>query len=529
MSTDNIWANDEPLEEEKPRSDGPPAEEVEAAPRQLLTEMPEPIPLAKRNELYFDLALLPPTLHEIVRALSVQYQIDTVIPFASALGCIATATRGKITTMVSPSWIEWSSFYICSIALTGEGKSQVMNWLRKPLDEYEQQLQKDEKMHFALQQAQYEISEGKLKRIKDSLSNFKKVSSSSSPATQADLIAALDEIAANKPDPIPQILCGGDVTNDRLTEMLQTYKNLGILEAEGTLFAHLSGKRHNTGTAYETMLSAYTGDVIKSHRIGRGDGAVSGAHLIICTSVQPTVWHDLIGDDAAVGRGVIGRFIVLAAESHIGHRDTEANTKYPIPDALMLKWNEMLLKILNIKDPRIIELTEAGAILFQEFRKDWELNLRDRENHLGGYGTRMPGQIIRIATLFTLSEKPGALLIDDLYLDQAINLADFLLEHRKRADEQGAFERSPEQRILDKVAPLMRAHQEKIGDVGDVVDAFSFSERELQQSIKTQAWAKDGKMEAINAALLNLEKKWWLELGSDDRWYPRSDLLSRRW
>jgi len=440
MSIDNIWESDEPLAEETPWPEAP-AEEALATPLRLLTEMPEPIPLAQRSGLDFDLALLPLTLREIVIALSAQYQIDPVIPFASALGCIATATRGKITTMVSPSWIEWSSFYICSTALTGEGKSQVMNWLRKPLDEYEMLLQEDGKIHSALQQALYEISEAKLKKIKDSLSRLKTSKPLSNPATQADLIAAIEEVAANKPNPIPQILCGGDVTNDRLTEMLQTHKNLGILEAEGTLFAHLSGKRHNTGTAYETMLQAYTGDAIKSHRIGRGDGAVSGAHLVICTSVQPAVWHDLIGDDAAVGRGVIGRFVVLAAESNIGHRDTEANTQYPIPDDLALKWNQILLEILKIKDQRTIELTEAGAILFQDFRKDWELNLRDRENHLDGYGTRMPGQIIRIATLFTLSENPDASLIDDLCLEQVINLTDFLLEHRKRADEQGAYER----------------------------------------------------------------------------------------
>jgi hypothetical protein len=494
------------------------------------TAMPEPIPFDQRDPaLNLNLKLLPPLLHDIVTALSKQYQIDRVIPIASALGCIATATRGKITSMVSPNWIEHSSFYICSIALTGEGKSQVMNWLRKPLDEYEAQLQQSEKMRFAVQQAEYEISEAKLKAIKDSLSNPKKSKPSSSPASQADLIAAIDEVAANKPDPIPQILCGGDVTNDRLTEMLQTHKNLGILEAEGTLFAHLSGKRHNTGSAYETMLAAYTGDPIKSHRISRSDGSVLGAHLVICTSVQPNVWHDLTDDDAAVGRGVIGRFIVLAAESKIGHRDSDANIKYPIPDDLMARWNQMLLEILNIKDQRIIELTNTGVILFQDFRKDWELRLRDRENHLDGYGTRMPGQIIRIATLFTLSENPGALQIDDLYLEQAINLADFLLEHRKRADDKLTIERLPEQRILDKIADWMRAHLQKNWGSGAVSVAFSFSERDLQQNIKNQTWAKEGKMDAINTALLILEKNWWLELGSDDRWYPRADLLERRW
>jgi hypothetical protein len=494
------------------------------------TSMPEPIPLNKRDEkLHLDLLLLPPLIREIVRALSMQYQIDMVIPFATALGCIATATRGKIKSRISPSWKEHSSFYICSIAITGEGKSQVMNWLRKPLDQYEAHIQQSEKSRFALQHAQYEISQARLKGIKEALSNPKKIKPLSNPASQADLIAAIDEVAKNKPEPIPQILCGGDVTNDRLTEMLQSYGNLGIMEAEGTLFAHLSGKRHNTGSAYETMLAAFTGDPIKSHRISRDDGSVTNAHLVICTSVQPNVWHDLTDDGAAVGRGVIGRFIVFTSESNIGHRDTQAHIEHPISENLTEQWDQMLQNILEISGERILELSGEGRKQFQRFHKDWESNLRDRENHLDGYGTRMPGQIMRIATLFTLSENPGALQIDDQCLGQAINLADFLLAHRKRADDQSKSERSPEQRILDKIAPWMRNWLDIERGSGALNSEYSFSERTLQQNIKNQSWAKEGKSNAINDALVNLEKSCWLELGSDDRWYPRKDLLNRRW
>lgn len=483
----------------------------------------DPVPL-NAPAIDFDFDLLPPMLQQITKAFSDQYQIDAVIPFGTALGCIATATRGRVRTLISPSWIEHSSLYFCNIAQTADGKSQVMNKLRAPLIDYEIQMQGDGKSLFQLQQAEHEIAQAKLKTIKDSRSNLKK-SNKSSPATQAELLAAIDEVESTKPDPIPMLLCGGDVTPDRLTELLQEHKSLGILDAEGTLFSHLSGKKHNTGAAYETLLAATTGDQIKTHRIARGDGVVNGAHLVICTSVQPDVWKELHGDASATNRGVTGRFLVLSAQSNIGWRDTQAHTKYPIDVELLNRWEKILLRILNAEQDRVIELTSSGQQLFQDFRNQWEKKLRDPDVYRDGFGTRLPGNLIRIATLFTLSENPDAQFIDDDALAKAICLSDTFLDHRARADEL-KIERIPEARILDKVAAWMNKDAR---DARDVDGVFSFSTHDLQQAIKQQSWAKEGKMPAIKAALANLEKWLWLESDGDERWYPRGDLLKLRW
>jgi hypothetical protein len=483
----------------------------------------DPIPL-NAPAIRFDYDLLPPTLRQIVKAFADQYQIDPVIPFGTALGCVATATRGRVRTLISPSWVEHSSIYFCNIAQTADGKSQVMNKLRAPLIAYEIQIQADAKTLFQLKQAEHEIAQAKLKAIKDSRSNLKK-SNKSSPATQAELLAAIDEVESTKPDPIPMLLCGGDVTPDRLTELLQEHKSLGILDAEGTLFSHLSGKKHNTGAAYETLLQATSGDQIKVHRIGRGDGVVDDPHLVICTSVQPDVWKELHGNASATNRGVTGRFMVLVAQSNIGWRDTHAHTKYPIDVELLDRWEKMLLGILNSEQDRVIELTSSGQQQFQVFRNQWEKKLRDPEVYRDGFGTRLPGNLIRIATLFTLSENPDARCIDDDALHKAICLADTYLDHRVRADEL-KIERIPEARILDKVATWMDKYSR---DVRDVNRAYSFSTHELQQAIKQQAWVKEGKMPAIKAALANLEKWLWLESDGDERWYPRGDLLKLRW
>jgi hypothetical protein len=66
-------------------------------------------------------------------------------------------------------------------------------------------------------------------------------------------MAAIDDVAATKPKPMPRISIGGDVTPDALTDLLMQNPALAILDAEGTLYSHLSGRRHGTGSMWETI------------------------------------------------------------------------------------------------------------------------------------------------------------------------------------------------------------------------------------------------------------------------------------
>jgi hypothetical protein len=474
----------------------------------------------------FDLDLLPELLRKMVKSISDQYQIDPVIPFGTALGVIATAMRGKVRSRISPDWIEHPSIYICSIANTGEGKSQVMNLLRQSLIDYEVQIQSEARSRNELQSHEHEIAQSRLKAVKDSMSSIKK-SSKQSPASQADLIEAIDLVNKSKPDPIPMLLIGGDITPDTLADHLQAHQHLGMLDAEGDFFDQMSGKSYGSNARWGTVLKATTGDQIKSHRIGRGDGVVNNPNLIICTSVQPDVWLQLHGDKSASNRGVTGRFITLVAQSNIGFRDTYAHQKYPIDPELMALWRAQLRKLLDVDQDRVLDLSDLGRSQFQRFRDDWETRLIDPDVQRDGFGQRLAGNIITIATLFTLIQNPTAEIIDDDCLEKSICMADFFLDHRKLADTL-KIERTPEMRILDRLAMWMR----QSGDVRDVNQTISFPIRgdgSLHQSMKQQNWLKgEGGMKALEAALYNLERWSWIEV-ADDRIYPRSDLLTLRW
>ena len=481
--------------------------------------MIEPAPLIpenKENILY----KLPDFIAELSDGISRQYQIDPVIVLGTILGCVATSTQGKIRVRISDNWIEHSSLYIINIAETGDGKSQVMNLLRKPIDEHEMHLQAEALSDYGVRKAEHEIAENKLKAIKDSMSKAK----SKNPATRADLMAAIDDVAATKPKPMPRISIGGDVTPDALTDLLMQNPALAILDAEGTLYSHLSGRRHGTGSMWETILQAFTGDPIKVHRIGRDGGSITNPHLVINTSVQPKVWKEIIGDENAIGRGAVGRFLVFNAISNVGYREPKANQIYPIDKDLLDRYALMINDLLSIKDQRMFELTPEQLARFDAMRERQEIQLRDPDNRLDGFGMRLPGLLIRMAMLLTLTENPQAQHLDDKCLDAALSLADYLIKQRMQAD--AISERTPEQRCLDKIAQMMREH---VGDVGAVNKQFTFTTRELQQRIKGQSWVMDGGVAAIKEALAKIEIKSWIEETENDGWFVRDDLLNHRW
>ena len=95
----------------------------------IKNSLPAPLPIRSEYSQHpeLDLDLLPTLLRDYVKALSLQFQIDAVVVLGTALGCIATATRGMVKARISSDWIEHASIYICNIAPTAEGKSQVMN------------------------------------------------------------------------------------------------------------------------------------------------------------------------------------------------------------------------------------------------------------------------------------------------------------------------------------------------------------------------------------------------------------------
>jgi hypothetical protein len=217
--------------------------------------------------------------------------------------------------------------------------------------------------------------------------------------------------------------------------------------------------------------------------------------------------------------------VPLVAKSDRGFRDVWSIEKYPTDQALMDRWENVILQILNNKSDRVLRLTAIGYQTFQQTRAKWERKLIDPDTFLNGFGSRLMGNLITIAMLFTLINNPDEdQFISDDALEMALALADPLLAHRRLSDGL-EIERSPELRILDKAAQWMDdCDSNKTGDVGMLNKQYRFSIRDLQQNMKGQKWLKDGGMDAMKSALANLEIKSWIDFDGDSHIIARRDL-----
>jgi hypothetical protein len=214
---------------------------------------------------------------------------------------------------------------------------------------------------------------------------------------------------------------------------------------------------------------------------------------------------------------------VLNAESKIGYRNPAAHHEHPIPGELIQRWGELIRDLLSNQEPRTFVLDEHQVQLVIEYKSRLEKLLRDPDNRLDGFGSRLTGILIRIAQAFTLIDNPSASAMSTNYLKCALGLGDYLMQQREQADQ--IKDRTHEQRTLDVIAKLTR---ERFGDVGDVNQGFSFSVRDIQQRGKGQTWIKEGGADAIKTAIEKLEKWAWIE-ADGDHWQICTCRLSMRW
>jgi hypothetical protein len=191
----------------------------------------------------------------------------------------------------------------------------------------------------------------------------------------------------------------------------------------------------------------------------------------------------------------------------------------------MDRWENLIVQLINNKSERTLRLSPESYKLFQQTRAKWERKLIDPDVFLNGFGSRLMGNLITAAMLFTLMINPAEdQFIHDDALEMALALADAFTAHRRLSDDL-QIERSPELRILDKLAQWMDEQDAaKAGGLGVPNRQYKFGIRDLQQNMKGQRWVKDGGIDAIKTALSNLENKCWLDFEGDHHIITHKDL-----
>jgi|GEM_PF-2973977 len=236
-----------------------------------------------------------------------------------------------------------------------------------------------------------------------------------------------------------------DVTPQALIQQLcENDERIALLSTEGGLFENLNYKHYGNQAKLDVFLRAFTGDRMTVDRKNAPKIILNDPTLTISIFVQPSVLQHL--PERYTGQGFMGRFLYVIAPSRRGNRDIAIKS---IPADLFQAYRELIFNIMMFEpdEPVALSLSNEAFNKFQELRASFEPRLRAGEelshDFLGSWSDRLPGQVVRIASLLHITEYAMRGLpfndasfnkqISETTMMNAITLGNYFIEHAKAA------------------------------------------------------------------------------------------------
>ncbi|MDQ0880960.1 YfjI family protein [Peribacillus sp. V2I11] len=388
----------------------------------------------------FPVDVFPKWLRHYVEGVAESTQTPIDAPGMAAISVLSTALTKLFYVRLTGEWSESLNTYTILALPPGNRKSSVFKTLLEPIMHYE----KEERERLAK-----EVSEqkAKLKAKQKRLDHLEKeYAKDGNPATLNEIFDLTNEIEEEKILSLPRFITE-DVTPEKLADLMaENNEKMALLSAEGGgIFSIMAGRYSSDGKAnIEIFLKGFSGDYCAVDRIGRAAIILNEPALTICLFLQP---HVVQGVPAIfLERGLMPRFLFSFPHSLVGHRKItpqviEAEVK-----------NEYLLnvkKLLYLKAAEEVQLTlhNNGRQAEEAFRGEIEKMFLDGGElaEMKEWGSKLSGQIIRLAGLLHVAEHVQALPMDVPNIEgipkqiqaetiiKAQQLARYFIEHAKVA------------------------------------------------------------------------------------------------
>lgn len=443
----------------------------------------------------FPVDVLPGPVRAIVEAEALSTQTPPDLAAFLAIGCLSTVCARRVAVRVADDWCEPVNVYSLVCLGSGNRKSAVLSDLAAPLFVWE----RDEAARLAP-----EIQRSALRR--EMLEGRKKA------ATAAAVKAAAEELADREHDalqatqdldaePIVRAprLVADDVTPEKLAVLLAEHgERLGVLSAEGGLFGILAGRYSDKAPNLDLVLKAHSGDSCAVDRITREPIRLAAPALTLALAIQRDVLEGASATREFRGRGLLARFLYAVPASLVGARSVETPS---VPAYLRDRWRGLLYSLLALPalptpgDAPELRLDPAALSELQAFRVALEPRLGPGGSleHFADWGSKLPGQTLRLAGLFHMATgRPDPLghLVDHETMAAAIRLAaDYLIPHALAA--LGAMAADP---VLERAEVVLQyLHRDGRAEV---------SERDIFRGVSS---AHIPTMDALRPALQRLE------------------------
>jgi hypothetical protein len=430
----------------------------------------------------FPIWVLPSRMREMVLALAKAHAVPVDLPAMVALGAVATLTARGVSVQPKPDWIAPANLYVAVVAGVGEAKTPVFNALMSPLYALEADYRERQAHDLNVAKATKAAADKAVQRAQDRLAKGQgTIADLASAVLAADAVKVPNELRLVTNEPTPEALI-------QLCD--RTGGTVAVVSDEGgeifqLMSRYVMGNKSNLGV----YLKGYDAQAYRSDRVGRDETIIDRLTLTVALTLQPSVLIEIADDRANRDRGLVGRFLIVQPESHVGYRPSYRPS---VPDAVSTNWESLLRdiagRVLDRSEPVVLSLSPEAERFFNNWFSFIETRLRPDTGDLRycvDWANKAQGHVLRLAAVLHVAQGmpdvrlPARVQVSGLpdttisfnTMYAACTLWEYCAEHAIHLfDEMGA---RPETQVAKKVLGWLERNAVK-----------DFSQRDVFQAVK---------------------------------------------
>lgn len=384
-------------------------------------EWADPIPLGDTDEQPpFPVHIFPPVVADYIRNTANDLQVSPDLPAMLAIGTLATLVVGHYRVQVTVTWNEPLNMYLVTALPPGAGKSPAVRAITGRVDDHEVTLREEAEGRKGIIDQKRRMIASQMKKAED----------------RGDHVEAAlhrEELAQTPPVLIPRIIAD-DATPEALTALLADHGGrMAVISTEGGPFDMMAG-RYSDCANLDVYLKGWSGDAIRTDRVGRGATTIKNPLLTVMLTVQPSVIESLATKPEFRGRGLTTRFMYSVPTDRVGYRDMSASARSD--PSIRAAYERLIQQLINTHtdlpaEPATITINADAWADFVAFRQ----GLEDRRRPTGDlrplaeWTTKLESTVVRLAGLLAVLD--GQLIIAGDVMRRAIAVGHYWLAHAK--------------------------------------------------------------------------------------------------
>jgi hypothetical protein len=377
------------------------------------------------------LGALPLWAQAHVLAAQEELRTPLALNVASALGALACAVSGRVTVRIHSSYACHTCLFVCTVADPGEVKSAAFNRALGPIVAWEAAQSRDDAERYTRAKvARAELEEQVKALEKERKRGFL---ADDAPEPSDDLLRLHIKLA--EPPPVPFRAIVGDVTSEKLADMLAQHGRLICLSSDaGKIFSVLGGQYSGGAADLSVWLEAYDGRSAPVDRMGREAERPRHDHttLSCVLSTQPSVLEAITGNGAMTGQGFVHRFCWVLCDS-VPRRWAPGERVQPMPGEVAKAYGEGVDGMLALPVGTEAAFSPEAEDAYIAWRDELEARkVSELGGELKGWAGKHLERTARIAAVLWAADGAQG-PITGAHFGRAVVLGRWLIPHAVRA------------------------------------------------------------------------------------------------